>query len=425
MIQGEGAAYGWFGDDFTGATDTLATIAERGHLAFLFLGVPDLERLTSLGPLDAVGIASAARALGADAMRAEIEPAAGFFAALGVRLLHYKCCSTFDSAPEVGNLAVALEALGRFNANGPAFVLGGQPSLQRYCAFSNLFALGGGDVHRLDRHPTMSRHPVTPMGEADLRRHLEALGLGAVETIHWPALEADVAFGPSIERWEREGVEAVVIDALTASHVEAAGRILRSRPARSIAIGASSVAEAWFEDRGRPLIGASDAAPGPVLAIAGSLSETTREQVNAATAYERLEIEAESLLTSAAYRAGLVERAQTLLCDGRNVLLTTRPVGGERPEKAQEALAARSADLVAAILDIRPVRRLLAAGGDTSSRVAQALGLWGLSYEGRAAKGVTVSRSRSDHLERDGMMLLLKGGQMGDEALFDRFAAAG
>jgi len=28
-------------------------------------------------------------------------------------------------------------------------------------------------VHRLDRHPVMSRHPVTPMSEADVARHLE------------------------------------------------------------------------------------------------------------------------------------------------------------------------------------------------------------------------------------------------------------
>ena len=39
-------------------------------------------------------------------------------------------------------------------------------------AFGNLFAVVDGVGHRLDRHPTMSRHPVTPMDEADLRRHL-------------------------------------------------------------------------------------------------------------------------------------------------------------------------------------------------------------------------------------------------------------
>jgi len=44
----------------------------------------------------------------------------------------------------------------------------------RYCVFGNLYARLGaeGEVFRLDRHPSMSRHPITPMDEADLRLHL-------------------------------------------------------------------------------------------------------------------------------------------------------------------------------------------------------------------------------------------------------------
>ena len=44
--------------------------------------------------------------------------------------------------------------------------------LGRYVVFGNLFAAGAGAVHRLDRHPTMSHHPATPMDESNLRRHL-------------------------------------------------------------------------------------------------------------------------------------------------------------------------------------------------------------------------------------------------------------
>ncbi|MFP5512923.1 MAG: nucleotide-binding domain containing protein [Alphaproteobacteria bacterium] len=35
----------------------------------------------------------------------------------------------------------------------------------------------------IDRHPTMSVHPVTPMAEADLRRHLAAQGLDGVAVL--------------------------------------------------------------------------------------------------------------------------------------------------------------------------------------------------------------------------------------------------
>src|SRR4029079_14635596 len=55
-------------------------------------------------------------------------------------------------------------------------IVAATPALGRYCAFGNLFARSGTDgrVHRIDRHSIMSVHPVTPMHEADLARHLGA-----------------------------------------------------------------------------------------------------------------------------------------------------------------------------------------------------------------------------------------------------------
>ena len=50
------------------------------------------------------------------------------------------------------------------------------PALGRYTIFGNHFARYGigseGEIHRLDRHPSISKHPITPMTEADLRLHL-------------------------------------------------------------------------------------------------------------------------------------------------------------------------------------------------------------------------------------------------------------
>lgn len=44
--------------------------------------------------------------------------------------------------------------------------------MRRYQAFGSLFAGTFDGVHRLDWHPVMSCHPVTPMDEADPLRHL-------------------------------------------------------------------------------------------------------------------------------------------------------------------------------------------------------------------------------------------------------------
>ena len=49
----------------------------------------------------------------------------------------------------------------------------GMPRLNRFVVFGNLFARVNGVTYRLDRHPTMSKHPITPMDESDLLRHLK------------------------------------------------------------------------------------------------------------------------------------------------------------------------------------------------------------------------------------------------------------
>ena len=149
--------FGWYGDDFTGATDTLAVLAQAGLRSMLFMGVPSPEALAAAGPLDAMGIAGAARAMAPDAMRTEMTAVGRFFQQVAPPVLHYKVCSTFDSAPHVGNIACGIQTLHPFVENRWVPIVGGQPSLGRYCAFSNLFAAAGtgGVVHRIDRHPTM------------------------------------------------------------------------------------------------------------------------------------------------------------------------------------------------------------------------------------------------------------------------------
>src|SRR5690349_21248041 len=135
--------YAWYGDDFTGSTDTLSVLAEGGRKALLFLRIPTSEQLARTGDLDALGIAGATRAMAPEAMAAELEAAGSFLAGLGIGLLHYKCCSTFDSAPHLGSIGAAVRALLPHFTNTLLPIIGGQPNLGRYCLFGNLFAAAG------------------------------------------------------------------------------------------------------------------------------------------------------------------------------------------------------------------------------------------------------------------------------------------
>lgn len=439
---------GWYGDDFTGATDTLAVLAQAGLRAMLFLGVPGPEALAAAGPLDAVGIAGAARAMPPEAMRAELAPVARFFRQLAPPVLHYKVCSTFDSAPHIGNIACAIHALHPAVDNAWVPIVGGQPSLGRYCAFSHLFAAAGsgGAVHRIDRHPTMRQHPVTPMGEADLRLHLARQGLDGITALHYPLYDAapgdpdlHTALQALLDRVAMSASAAAMVptllDLTAPAQLPTVGRLLwqQARTARLLAVGSSAVAQALVAHWASP---APQAAPvlapaeGPVFAWAGSLSPLTAAQVQAATDYHRIAVDGHRLGSDPAYEQALQNAICAALASGRHVLAHTGPGGGPddaagSPVRAASHVAQASAELIARVIRARategaPLRRVGIAGGDTSSHAVQALQLWGLSYQTTLCPGVTLSRAHSTTAPMDGLELMLKGGQMGGVDLFAR-----
>ena len=87
------------------------------------------------------------------------------------------------------------------------------------------------------------------------------------------------------------------------------------------------------------------------------------------------------------------------------------------------ALALACGDLLSQVLKLAPIKRLGVAGGDTSSHAVQALDAWGLSYQAQLAPGVALCRLHSDDPALDGLEIMLKGGQMGAERLFEDLRA--
>jgi uncharacterized protein YgbK (DUF1537 family) len=216
----------------------------------------------------------------------------------------------------------------------------------------------------------------------------------------------------------------VLLDVLEDRHLAAIGALLRhlAADATLLTVGASSVAEAWFADAEAAEPPEAGTPAGQVFAFAGSLSPVTRAQIAAARSYEVIEIRPDEIADDSDRRRGAIGGAVSLLASGSNVLVSTAPLQGPAPKTVARGLAQASASFVEAVLRQSGVRRIAIAGGDTSTAIATGLGFWGLAYHGRAARGVTVCRARSDESSRDGMLVMLKGGQMGDDHIFDRFA---
>ena len=435
MSEGHRPRVCFYGDDFTGATDTLATATEAGLRSLLFLRVPDRRQLEAAGELDCLGIAGAARSMAPDEMREELEPVARFFAGLQPPVTHYKICSTFDSAPHVGNIGTALSVWRQHIANDFVPIVGGQPNLQRYCLFSNLYAAvnGGGEVFRIDRHQTMRNHPVTPMHEADMRVHLAAQGM-TVAAIHAPAYAKDTEqLDVEVERIAQAHPDAVLFDVGDAAHLPLIGRQIwrRAQAQPLLAIGASSVVQAlcahWREQKELPAALADTtriaAAEGAVFVLAGSLSPVTARQVAAATSYERITLDARRLIEGdQTYVETMLLRVAQHLNNGSHVLACTADGAHLDGEHASLRLAQASGDFLQRLLPLTAVRRIGVAGGDTSSHALKALDIWGLSYLGKLSPGVALCRAHADGAREEGIELMLKGGQMGGEDLFERLA---
>ncbi|HEV7338841.1 MAG TPA: four-carbon acid sugar kinase family protein [Bosea sp. (in: a-proteobacteria)] len=413
--------YAWYGDDFTGSTDTLAVLAEGGQKALLFLRIPTPEQLARAGDLDALGIAGVTRAMAPEAMAAELDPAGRFFAERGIGLLHYKCCSTFDSAPHLGSIGAAVRALQPHFPNSLLPIIGGQPNLGRYCLFGNLFAAAGtgGTVHRIDRHPTMSVHPATPMGEADLRLHLAVQGLGGVGLVDYRSYGDPDGLAARLAN----GAGPLLFDIARVEDLAVAGRAIAARAALApmLVVGPSSVAQALA---GTPLLGrigearAASTTPkpsGPVLALVGSLSPVTRAQVEAASGYARIAVDPARLLGEAGHAAALRDEARRLLGEGDVMLVTDRPAGAPGDTAS---VAKATGELLRAIVAEAAIGRLVVAGGDTSTLAVRMLDIWGLSHRAALVPGAPLCRAHSDDPRLDGIEMVLKGGQMGPPDFF-------
>ncbi len=398
----------FYGDDFTGSTDAMVQFARVGLRAVLLVTLPSASELRELAErYDVIGVAGIARSLPPDEQEAELRPVLEALRELGPCVLQYKVCSTADSSPTRGSIGRALE-IGR-EVCGPAVVpiLIAQPELGRYTVFSHHFAAESGTIHRLDRQPTMSTHPSTPMHESDLRHHLAAQTALPITSLH---LTTYTDLPASYIDATESGAGAVVLDALTDEHLRALGNAIldsaRTGPAFAIGSGGLSraLARALLPDAG-PITPPKPSTAGPVLVVSGSRSRRTTEQIEHARS------------------AGWI----------------VLPLADDVPRKAAAAIAAGADGVVVHTNELSPdnlshvpagladvVRkaaagRVVVAGGDTSGQVLRQLDVTALEPARSLCPGVHLCHATSPYLDE----VLLKPGQLGPVTLFTEFQLSG
>lgn len=415
------ARVAFYGDDFTGSVDALLQFARRGWTGRLFTGLPDAATLRrAADDVDVIGVAGISRSLAPAEMEDELRPVFAAFADLEPDLVQYKACSTADSAPHVGSLGRVVELAREVFGDGAVPMLFAQPDFGRYTLFGQHFAAERGAVYRLDRQPTMSQHPSTPMTEADLAVHIgrqTELPIGSVPLVGFDDLAARL----------QDATEAgLVLDALTDEHLVAIGEALGSLPTPVFAIGSGGLSHgvAAAAPGDAPSLATSTAAHGPVLVVSGSRSAQTRRQADAAAAAGWL---VRPLPLDDAVPAAVSAEVVGALRAGRGVVLTSddadTTISGGRPVLA--AIAEAAASVISTVARDGVAGRVIVCGGDTSSRVTRLLGVESLSIAANPWDNVVLLRAHAHDPSIDGLELLLKGGQVGSDSLFLDVAALG
>jgi uncharacterized protein YgbK (DUF1537 family) len=413
----------YYGDDFTGSTDVMEALASNGIETVLFTRIPTAEELAPFAGYAAIGIAGTSRSRPPEWMDEHLPPVFQWLKSLGARFCHYKVCSTFDSSPAIGSIGRAIE-LGRRVFGQPAVPLVvGAPQLGRYTFAGHLFANYQGHVWRIDRHPVMRSHPVTPMDESDLRLHL--------------AKQTEEPVQLTTARMEEPGIHLFdVFD--KATQIEAGERILRAPPqARPFLAGSSGIEYALLQAllRRGEISGAADFAPlEPVercLVVSGSVSPTTERQIRHAAANGYIGIAADPVRLAGPdgveEKSRLIARASRELEQGKSPLIHTAlgaasDAGGMLDQIAdgRRKLGQALGQITAELVRRHRLGRLILAGGDSSSHALGELDIHALTTRMplKETPGSPVCLAHSANPAYAGLELAMKGGQIGGDDYF-------
>lgn len=441
----------FYGDDFTGSTDALEQLTLAGIRTVLFIEPPTDAQLLKYPGLQAVGVAGMTRSMAPAAMEKKLRPALRKLKALGARHVHYKVCSTFDSSPKVGSIGGVMEVASEIFPAPFIPLLAAAPALGRYTIFGTHFARYGigskGEIHRLDRHPSISKHPVTPMTEADLRLHLgkqtgKKIALFDVLKLALPEAEATAELKTILAAKPA----AVLFDAIYPEQLSLIGRLIDDyastrRPLFSIGssgieaalaaqfnLSSSRRQETQTEKRtGQSLL---TSAATKILIGSGSCSPVTAGQINWALKHGFSEVVLNaSMLTTRGSAGAEINRAANaaaqMLEAGRSVIVHTTRHGAEKlitvtlKDRTAEVLGAALGEVLRMAMQECPVRRVCIAGGDTSSFAARALGIESLEMIAPLTPGAPLCLAHAPGSPADGCEVVFKGGQVGAENYFE------
>jgi len=419
---------GCIADDFTGATDLAALLARSGLPVSLRIGIPQEKRDRNETAAFEV-IALKCRTSPVDIAVEQARQALDWLKEAGANRFFWKYCSTFDSTAE-GNIGPVAEMLMAETGATQTIYCPAFPENGRSVFMGHLFV-----GEQLLSESPMKDHPLTPMRDSSLVRLLTPQVAGAVGLANRNVVsKGAAALKARLEQLGGEDIRHVIVDAVCDDDLRTIAVASFDMP---LLTGGSAIAgqlpRFYME---QDLVSLSDhrqalpkIASGSIV-LSGSCSAMTRRQVaNYAGEVVSLRLDPITLAQEGPDTAVEWLRQQSPGAP-KLIYATAEP---DEVRQAQERLGRDKAGQVVedALSEIARAafdcgtRRFVAAGGETSGAITQALGVTHLAIGPEIAPGVPWTFATVDG---EAIALALKSGNFGGEGFFtdafDRLEAA-
>lgn len=439
----------YYGDDFTGSTDVMESLALMGIPTVLFMEPPTIDAIKNFGFKNGLfanqkpqvaGVAGISRSFSPEQLQHNLPTIFKKIAAWNGEYFHYKICSTFDSSPQTGSIGLAIDIASNYFESTFIPLLVGMPRLNRFVVFGNLFARVNGVTYRLDRHPTMSNHPITPMDESDLLKHLKKQSNRKSALINVLSLDGNQqslsdSFNALVN--EADG-QVILFDTLNAYHFNKIGNLLGNTCINNnqLIVGSSAVEHAIFyqtvSENTQPILIEPIGKADKMLVMSGSCSPVTAGQIQFAKrkGFHTLAVDPLQLLNDCnrnSEEEKIREMAIAFL-DKNAPVIVYSALGPDDSSVAavknisggQERLPNLLGNLLSRIVENTHTERVIAVGGDTSGKITQQLQISALEFLMPVAPGAPMCLAHSEKPAMDNLQIILKGGQNGDETFFEK-----
>jgi uncharacterized protein YgbK (DUF1537 family) len=269
----------------------------------------------------------------------------------------------------------------------------------------------------------MSKHPVTPAHESDLRLHLGKQTDKTIGLIDLLRLEKKID-----EMNEGNEEEVVLLDVLYEEQLLKIGEWIDSQAQANIplfSVGSSGIEMALgkYWNKKQLLKPVEEwKHPGeavPLLVVSGSCSPVTAAQIAyaKATGFNEVIMDAVKICNNEVIEDAALNKIIELLQEQKNVVVHT---GVKQLQNLSSAKLGKALGTIAkAAVETSLVKRVVIAGGDTSSYAARAMQIEAVEMIASLVPGAPLCKAISANKYINGLEVNFKGGQVGGEDYFE------